>query len=102
MTPVIIEPRDILFKFVSYRYKHEVVLNREKLKSATNDSSSQVYINDDLTRMRATLLFKARTQKRDKKINDAWTSDGRILIKDLANKIHPISNEQDLAKCITL
>ena len=36
--------------------------------------------------------------KRHNKINDAWTYDGRILVKDKFNKISTISNELDLVK----
>jgi hypothetical protein len=55
-----------------------------------------ISINEDLTRFRSQLAFKARELKRAKKISDTWTADGKILVKDLKNSITVIRTEQDL------
>ena len=47
-------------------------------------------MNEDLTRARSRLLYQARQLKKAKKILDAWSVDGRILVKDKAEKIHLI------------
>ena len=95
--------RTILVKLATYRSKAKLVTNRRKLNSARVSQvlpthGNKVYINDDLTKRRTQLLYKARMLKRENKINDAWTYDGRILVKDKVNKIVPISNELDLVK----
>ena len=36
--------------------------------------------------------------KKKREINDCWSVDGQILIKDTANKVIPIHNEADLKK----
>ena len=75
----------------------------------TNDSSNTfvdtmipmpypIYINEDLCRGRAQLAYKARMIKLAGGINDTWTFDGFILVKDLQNKIHKISRRADLLK----
>ena len=55
----------------------------------------QVYINDDLTKLRATLLYKARILKKDNKIKRCWTSDDRILILNHAGRVITIHNEDE-------
>ena len=95
--------RPILVKLTSYRSKIKLVRNRRKLNSISSSSdilpiNGKIYINDDLTRHRAQLLYKARVLKRGNIINDAWSYDGRILVKDKNNKIIPILNERDLTK----
>ena len=53
----------------------------------THIDYSKVFISEDLTRHRQYLLWRARGAKRNKKINDCWSNDGQIIIKDLSNKI---------------
>ncbi|KAL8623698.1 hypothetical protein ACOMHN_004763 [Nucella lapillus] len=38
----------------------------------------RIYVNDDLTRVRAQLAAKARRFKREKKVQDTWVYDGDI------------------------
>ena len=60
--------------------------------------TQKIFINEDLTKYRAQLLYQARTLKRQKKIEDCWSWDGSILIKNKAAKIIPVTNELDLLK----
>ena len=118
-------PRQMLIKFANYRARHRVFKDRsvlrkdgchpdrpwEQKKAATNKQTKegpaaasakddpvqqQIFINEDLTKKRASLLWKARCNKRDGKINDCWSSDGLILVKNLQNKIIPIHSEEEL------
>ena len=59
-------------------------------------NTSTIFINEDLTRTRAELLFKARNGKRNKHITDCWTFDGVIRIKDLDGNINRVTNQQQL------
>ena len=54
-----------------------------------------IFINEDLTRKRSNLLWKARQMKKEKKINDCWSYDGKVMVKTLANKIELISSAED-------
>ena len=73
----------------------------------TNDSSNTdvdtmipmpdpIYISEDLCRGRAQLAHKVRMVKLAGGINDTWTFDGFILVKDLQNKIRKLSRRADL------
>ena len=57
---------------------------------------TKIFINEDLTRNRQTLLYQCRIAKREKKIQDAWSFDGSILIKSNAGTIIQIQNKTDL------
>lgn len=87
-------PRDIIVKFSSYRTRRKVYGARTK----TKDSGYRgVYINEDLTKLRNMLLMKARNMVKTKHIHSAWSSDGTILVRDLADNKHRIISENDLA-----
>ena len=68
--------------------------------NATRTSSARqiIFINEDLTSTRATLLYHARMTKKSKDINDCWSSDGTILVKSKTNKISPIQTPDDLKR----
>ena len=61
-----------------------------------------VFINEDLTGRRATIAFKTRELKKQRKIQDCWTYSGRILVKDNDNNIHEISSDIDLKRFTNL
>ena len=104
--------RPVLIKFATYGARQKVFKNRKYLKKQpeVQDASEvngdqmgkkhQIFINEDLTKARSHLLWKARSYKRDKKINDCWTYDGRILIKDKKNKIIPITTISELSNIV--
>ena len=55
-----------------------------------------VYINEALCRSRGKLSFAARNLKRNNKINDTWTVDGRIKIRTIHNRIVNIDTMTEL------
>ena len=55
-------------------------------------------MNEDLSRARLHLAYKARILKRENKIIDTWVIDGRIKVKDLNNRIESVTSLKDLAK----
>ncbi len=57
-----------------------------------------VYINDDLTSRRAKMAFDCRTLKKQKKIADTWTFNGKILIKDLTSNVTEINSAAALTQ----
>ena len=56
----------------------------------------KIYINEDLTSKRAMLAYESRQLKKTKHINDCWTANGRVMIKDIQNCVHEISSANDL------
>jgi exosome complex exonuclease DIS3/RRP44 len=90
-------------KFATYKVRDNVFRSKKNLKdvnTAQPDESGQgrmkVFINEDLTKKRSTLLWNARKMKKDQKIQDCWTWDGTVLVKDNAAKIFPIHSYQEL------
>jgi exosome complex exonuclease DIS3/RRP44 len=66
------------------------------MKSREPEDYKGVFINEDLTRTRAHLLWLARKKKYEKSITDCWSFNGRVLIKDLQNKVKLIKTPNDL------
>ena len=89
--------RAIIVRFQSERLRDEVFRARTKLKTHnTQRKDEHIFINDDLTPRRAKLSFEARALKRAKKITDCWTAYGRVMVKDLANKVFEVKSASDL------
>lgn len=85
-------PRAILLKLTSYRQKQRIMSNRFSLFN----TQPSISVNEDLTRPRATLLWHARRAKKQGRILDCWTMDGRVMIKDCHESKHRIANALDL------
>ena len=62
----------IIVRFISRRKRTEIMRKKKSLKSDTN----KLFINDDLTPLRAKLLKYVKEQD---VVDKAWTIDGRIL-----------------------
>jgi exosome complex exonuclease DIS3/RRP44 len=114
--------RDVIVKFTTYRARHiiykarsglrkagsyeeidpevvtpDVAAEREEIKGLMPDLTLRgIFINDDLTKHRARLLWMARNLKKQNKLNDCWSFDGRVVVKDKNNKITTIQSEDDL------
>ena len=89
-------PRSIIVKFATYRARSRFYKARSGLKG--NDKYSKVYINEDLTSSRSKLFKCARKLYKDRLIQNCWTFDGRVFVKDHVDKQHLISNPSDLEK----
>ena len=116
--------RPILVKFATYRalqlvFKQKAYLNprrRTELQAGawgSGDTSSSdrqssttteqgerqhVWINEDLTKSRAEMLWRARAAKKERKIVECWSSDGRIMIKKSGGEIVQIRRVSDIGK----
>ncbi len=67
------KPRDILCRFISRSTKHSMMRNKKQLKE--KDGYKGVYVNDDLTPMRAKMLRYIKEQHITRAL---YTSEGRI------------------------
>ena len=96
------KPRPILVKFASRRVKGRVMDERSTLKDnplkLDNGNTAKIYIQDDLTKRRANLAYRARQLKNAKKILDTWLSNCKILVKDNYNRITLVNDTHDLLK----
>ena len=89
--------RPVLVKFATYRTRHRVFSNKKTLKSKDNNAAkTPVYINEDLTRRRANLLWKARSHVKNNHLRGCWSSDGTVLVLNNYGKVIVIKTEQDL------
>ena len=86
-------PRQVIVQFSHPSAKESIVKSRRDLHM----KHPSVCVNEDLTRFRAHLLFQARKLKKAKKINYAWSFDGRVMVKDKQNKIKLIRKAEDLS-----
>ena len=109
--------RPILVRLTSYRHKEALMKVRRALKQidgakivpsadwpplARNTGSSatpafrKIFINEDLTGIRAHVAAKARQLKRDQRISDTRTRDGFIFVKK-NNSSYKIATMRELA-----
>ena len=57
-----------------------------------------IYINEALCKSRSKLNYTCRQLKHSGKINDTWTTDGRIKVRTIHNRIVTIETAADLSK----
>ncbi len=95
------KPRDILVKFTSYLNRAKVFSKRTFLGSATNpERKADVFINEHLTKQRASLFFRARQGVKIRKISGTWTYDGSIITKQLPAKDAPTKMWQHMCDLV--
>ena len=90
--------RDIIVKFTSYNARDRLFQMHKDLRETENDELKVVFINEDLTKTRSKILFEARILRRENKLKAAYSSDGKILVRDLEDKRHIINSLDDLVK----
>jgi hypothetical protein len=91
-------PRPIIAKFIGYRHKKEFITKRSQLKDLPS-SEPRIFVNDDMTKLRASLAARARDIKKSGKIEDTWCRDGIIFIKKSShsgNKIIKITTASQM------
>ena len=57
-----------------------------------------LYVQDDLTQLRAKRAYLARQLKQHGRIDDTWVWDSKVLVKDLRGRIHQVLRKKDLEK----
>ena len=87
----------VIIRFTTYGIRDKVYRGRTKLKSPKN-VTQPIYINEDLTPLRAEMFRKARQMKKAKSVEDCWTWDGQVMVKDKNNKVWKINKLGDLVK----
>ncbi|KAK3105848.1 hypothetical protein FSP39_007085 [Pinctada imbricata] len=83
----------LIARFRNWKIKNNIFLNKKKLKG----SSDKVFITEDLTPYRQSLMKYISAAKRDKRLSSFWTSDGRIFVKlSEGGRRHLLVNEEQL------
>ncbi|KAK6168786.1 hypothetical protein SNE40_019967 [Patella caerulea] len=60
-----------------------------------------IFINEDLTKVRSNLAFQARQLQKEKKIQSTWTSDGIIFVKKRDDRVVLIRTQKQLNQIIS-
>ena len=85
--------RQVLVKFATYQARQRVLKSKAKLRQLAEDEAEEdeepriLFFNEDLTKRRATTLWKLRGLKKQKKVQDCWSFDGTVLYKDVHGKV---------------
>ncbi|MEW8544179.1 MAG: hypothetical protein AB2693_11655, partial [Candidatus Thiodiazotropha sp.] len=90
--------RDIIVKFTSYNARYRLFQKRKELRQTDNEQLKTIYMNEDLTKYRSGILFEARSLKRAGKLKAAYSSDGKLFIRDLTDNRIQISALKDLVR----
>ncbi|KAK7490727.1 hypothetical protein BaRGS_00017956, partial [Batillaria attramentaria] len=57
----------------------------------------RIYVNEDLTSVRADLAAKARALKKKGKVEDSWVRDGLVVLLKRSNTVHRLTTLRELA-----
>ena len=86
--------RQIIAKLKTVDLKFRLIKNWEKFKK--HPDTRQISVNEDLTKHRDKLMYHARQLSRNRRIKQVWSSNGKIRIRDLNDKVFFIKQESDL------
>ena len=90
-TPTAKSSRWEMTRFSSDKARDAVYHARTGLKVYNSQNrEAPVFVNDDLTNRRAKLAFGCRKLKKENKIADTWTNNGKVVMKDLTGKISEV------------
>ena len=86
--------RTLIVKFTSYRARQHLYAARKKLRDT--EAYKNTYINEDITARRSKILFAARSLVRAKKLKAAYSSDGKLFLRDNDDEKYHVTAESDL------
>lgn len=90
--PVAGKVRPIIVKFTSYNFRKMVYDSRKAVPD--------VFVSEDLTRVRSSVLFKARQERQCGRFKHCWSTDGRINIRLNNDSKHVITTQAELDRLI--
>ena len=68
------------------------------LRNSENEDMKGLFINEDLTKLRSKLLFDARSLTRANMLKSAYSTDGKIFVRDNDEEWHMIKTYTDILK----
>ncbi len=84
--------RPIIVKFTTYNMRRKVFDARKNCQD--------VYVSEDLTRLRSSILYKSRLERNYGRFQHCWSSDGRINVRLPDNSKHVITTLAQLDRLI--
>lgn len=84
--------RPIIVKFTSYNIRKKVYDARRNCQD--------VFVSEDLTKLRSSILFKARLERKAGRFKHCWSTDGRINIRLNDDTKHVITTQAQLDRLI--
>ena len=75
-------PGYIIVKFTTYNARNRLFQERKSLRETDNEDLNNIFLNEDLTKRRSKILFEARKLRRSNKLKSAFSSDGKIIVRD--------------------
>ena len=91
--------RPIIVRFRTERIRDYVYRARFTLKKHnTHQRNAQIFLNEDVTARRSKLAFETRKLKILKKLTDCWMFNGKVMVKDLANKVNELTSSSILGQ----
>ena len=97
-----IKPPPIIVKFTSQKKRNEIYYKRKNIPQISDfeiPQMKELYINENLTNVRRSLLYEARKLKKIQGYNFVWTHMGDILArKNEKSKVLKICTPADLKK----
>ena len=94
------EPRAVIVRFMMRKDRARFIAARKKLHPVNETRQHKLYINEDLTTFRAQLFSATRSQQKKGHIEQAWTFNGNIKIKDRRGQVKSIFSLDQLRKAI--
>ena len=86
------EPHPIIARFVSRTDRDRVIKARKHLKDCNRDHNTKIYINEDLTAIRAKLFAISRSLQKKGSLMETWTYNGSIKVKTNEGVIKTVTN----------
>ena len=84
-------PRPIIVKFVTHRNKSRLYNARGSLKMGGTETA-KLFISEDLTKKRQSMYAEARQLKKNNFIQDCWTTDGNLFVRDAHARVKIFSD----------
>ena len=94
------EPNSIIVRFVSRADRDRVPKVRKNLKTYNEDKDIKLYINEDLTAIRARLFSSARSLQKQRLLAQTWTYNGAIKVKTPEGVLHTVTTSSQLRQLV--
>lgn len=93
------KPRQIIVRLKDNTTKKRILKASKNLKQ--EEKFKYVHINEDLTKTRNALAYRARQLKKKNYISQTWTVDGKIFLKDRNDRVVSITTDHALTNYIS-
>ena len=94
------QPKPIIVRFVSRADRDRVLKIRKNLKDYNEDKDTKLYINEDLTAIRAKLFSTARSLQKQRLLAQTWTFNGAIKVKTPEGVVHTATTSAQLKQLV--